>query len=49
MWTIMRDAGFFSTPLARTTVVAAILSHYFLGGLLLVAIAKADPAESARA
>lgn len=42
MWLAMKDAGIFSTPLARVTVVAAIISHYILGILLVVAIARAD-------
>lgn len=42
MWLAMMDAGIFSTPLARVTVLAAIISHYALGILLVLAISKAS-------
>ena len=45
MWIAMRDSGIFSTSLARTTVIAAIVSHYILGILLVVGIARADKTE----
>jgi hypothetical protein len=41
MWITMKDAGIFSTSLARVTVSGAIISHYILGILLVVAIARA--------
>ena len=40
MWLAMADAGIFSNGLAKSTVVAAIVSHYLLGLLLIVAIAR---------
>lgn len=40
MWLVMKDEGIFSNSLAQTTVVAAIISHYALGVLLLIAINK---------
>lgn len=40
MWLVLRDAGIFSNALAQTTVTAAIVSHYALGILLIVAIRK---------
>jgi hypothetical protein len=45
MWIAMRDSGIFSTSLARTTVIAAIVSHYILGVLLVVGIARANRTE----
>jgi hypothetical protein len=42
MWIAMKDAGIFSTPLARVTVLAAIVSHYALGILLALGIARAS-------
>lgn len=47
MWIAMADAGIFSTTLAQTTVIAAIVSHYALGALLIVAIARVNQAEPA--
>jgi hypothetical protein len=47
MWIAMRDAGIFSTSLARTTVVGAIVSHYLLGILLVVGIARVGKTEPA--
>ncbi|MFZ6011410.1 MAG: hypothetical protein ACOYXT_13765 [Bacteroidota bacterium] len=41
MWLTMRDEGIFNNPLARTTVLAAIVSHYLLGILLVTGIIKA--------
>ena len=39
MWLLMADAGF-SNALARSSVSAAIVSHYAIGILLLVAIVR---------
>jgi hypothetical protein len=36
----MKDEGIFNNPLAQFTVIAAIVSHYVLGVLLLVSISK---------
>lgn len=44
MWLAMADEGIFSTPLARVTVLAAIVSHYALGLLLVLGIARASRA-----
>lgn len=41
MWLVMKDEGIFNNPLAETTVIAAIISHYFFGILLIIAIKKA--------
>jgi hypothetical protein len=41
MWLAMTDEGIFNNALARTTVLAAIISHYLLGILLIVGIMKA--------
>lgn len=49
MWIAMKDAGIFSTPLARLTVIAAIVSHYALGILLALGIARASQAHPAMA
>lgn len=38
MWNVMKDEGIFNNPLAQTTVIAAIVSHYILGILLIIAI-----------
>lgn len=40
MWLLMRDQGIFDNGLAQTTVTAAILSHYFFGICLIVAIRR---------
>lgn len=40
MWLLMKDEGIFDNPLAQTTVIAAIVSHYFFGILLIIAINK---------
>lgn len=42
MWLVMKDEGIFSTALAQTTVVVAVISHYFFGILLIIAIRKAN-------
>jgi len=39
----MKDEGIFNNALAETTVIAAIVSHYFFGILLIIAIKKAKP------
>ena len=49
MWIALRDAGIFSTPLARITVIAAIISHYALGVLLVLAIARTSQIRPATA
>jgi hypothetical protein len=41
MWLVMKDEGIFNNSLAETTVIAAIISHYFFGILLIIAINKA--------
>lgn len=41
MWLVMKDEGIFNNSLAETTVIAAVVSHYFFGILLIVAINKA--------
>lgn len=41
MWLVMKDEGIFNSPLAQTTVIAAIVSHYFFGIFLIIAINKA--------
>jgi hypothetical protein len=40
MWLIMKDDGIFNNSLAQTTVIGAIVSHYFLGILLIMGINK---------
>ena len=40
MWLVMKDEGVFGNPFAQTTVIVAIISHYFLGMLLVIAINK---------
>ncbi|NJM93398.1 MAG: hypothetical protein HC842_00930 [Cytophagales bacterium] len=40
MWYVMKDEGIFNNSLAQTTVISAIVSHYLLGVLLLIAIQK---------
>jgi len=40
MWQIMKNEGIFNNSLARASVTAAIVTHAFLGILLLVAIRK---------
>lgn len=42
MWWVMSDAGIFDNALAQTTVIAAIVSHYFFGILLLIGINQAN-------
>lgn len=38
MWMVMKDEGIFNNTLAQATVVAAIVSHYGLGFLLVIGI-----------
>lgn len=40
MWLVMKDEGIFNNSLAATTVIIAIVSHYFFGVLLMIAISK---------
>ena len=40
MWIVMKDEGIFNNPLAQTTVISAIVSHYIFGILLFVGINK---------
>ncbi len=41
MWLVMGDEGIFDNTLAQTTVITAVISHYFLGILLIIGINKA--------
>jgi len=45
MWLVMKDEGIFNNSLAEITVIAAIVSHYFFGILLILAIKKAKSVE----
>jgi hypothetical protein len=45
MWNVMKEEGIFSNQLAQTTVIAAIISHYILGLLLIMAINKPNANE----
>lgn len=38
MWLALKNDGIFSTSLAQVTVTAAIVSHYAVGFLLIIAI-----------
>ena len=38
MWLLLKDEGIFDNPLAKTTVIIAIVSHYILGLLLIAGI-----------
>ena len=49
MWLLLMEEGIFGNTLARTTVVAAIVSHYFLGALLILAIRKRSSSTSPNA
>jgi len=40
MWLVMKDEGIFNNSLAQTTVIAAIISHYLLGILLLIGVKR---------
>ena len=41
MWLVMKDEGIFESTFAQTTVIVAIVSHYFFGLLLVIGINKA--------
>lgn len=43
MWLVMKDDGIFNNSIAETSVIAAIVSHYFFGILLIIAINKSKP------
>lgn len=45
MWLSFKDEGIFNNALAQSTVIAAIVSHYLLGILLVAAINKAKANE----
>src|SRR5689334_12342338 len=40
MWIVMKDENIFNNALAKNTVIAAIISHYALGVLMLIAIKR---------
>ena len=40
MWITMKEEGIFNNSLAESTVIAAIVSHYFFGILLIISINK---------
>lgn len=40
MWLVMKEEGIFNNSLAQTTVIGAIVSHYILGILIIIAISK---------
>jgi hypothetical protein len=42
MWLAMKGEGIFNNSLAESTVIAAIISHYFFGILLIIAIKKRE-------
>ena len=42
MWITMKDDGIFDNDLAKTTVIAAIVSHYLLDILLIIGIRNYD-------
>jgi len=42
MWVTMKNEGIFNNSLAEYTVIAAIVSHYFFGILLIIAIKKSN-------
>ncbi len=42
MWLVMKDDGIFSNSLAKSTVIAAIVSHYSIGILIIYAIRKSN-------
>lgn len=42
MWLVMKDEGIFNSAYAQTTVIVAIVSHYFFGFLLIVGIIKTN-------
>jgi hypothetical protein len=45
MWLVMKEEGIFNNTLAQTTVVAAVVSHYFFGILMIIAIRNAENKE----
>lgn len=42
MWLAMKNEGIFDNPLARTSVIAAIVSHYVLGILIFMGINRTN-------
>jgi hypothetical protein len=42
MWLVMKDEGIFDSTFAQTTVIVAIVSHYFFGILIVIGINKAS-------
>ncbi len=38
MWLLLKENGIFDNPLAKTTVIIAIVSHYIIGLLLIAGI-----------
>ena len=38
MWLVLKDEGIFQTPQAQALVVCAFVSHYLLGGLMIISI-----------
>ncbi|MBI1268613.1 MAG: hypothetical protein GC193_14420 [Cryomorphaceae bacterium] len=42
MWLAMKEEGIFNSTFAQTTVIVAIVSHYFFGILLIIGINKAS-------
>ncbi|MEM7552346.1 MAG: hypothetical protein AAF363_21860 [Bacteroidota bacterium] len=42
MWLVMKDNGIFNNSLAETTVIGAIVSHYFFGILLIAGIKQVN-------
>lgn len=47
MWLLMTDQGIFNNSLAQATVIAAIVSHYILGALLIIGISRTKGYEKA--
>jgi len=45
MWLILKDDGIFSNSLAQATVICAIVSHYAIGILLVIALMKVKKIE----
>ena len=41
MWITFKDEGIFSDPVAQMTVIAAIVSHYLLGILIILGVKNA--------
>ena len=42
MWIVMKNEGIFNNSLAQATVISAIISHYFIGLLIIIAISKSN-------